>query len=341
MSFEAVAGAVRLRVGNSSQKLVLILVANYADEEHTAWPAQTTLAEQACMDVSTVGRALTALEDDGHIKRERRHRDDGQRTSDRIYLTFMGAEPPPPPNNLPGSGEGGLPNNLRGEGNVGVTNLQGMVREESITLEARDTLSRPAGQPVADSSKGERRVPTKPTGKLLALANKILDAAPPTARARSANDPAKVWYALQEVVAGGDSAETCTAAMVGYYQTPDCQKQGGRWAAAPHTMIKDGRWRNWIGRRAPHAVDLEPAVAAEAALVTWEGYSYAAPAGAYVGEGPGTYENPGIRRQVQWAEGWNELGSWSVAKMGPPPTDLGCRLWPSVYKHFNIAKPGA
>lgn len=70
--------ARRQRVGQSSRKMILILLAEYADR--FTWechPSIELLADNAEVDVRTVGRALKKLEDDGFIGRERLRRKDG------------------------------------------------------------------------------------------------------------------------------------------------------------------------------------------------------------------------------------------------------------------------
>lgn len=71
MSVAAIAWALRTqRVQNPAHKLVLIALADHADNDGKyAWPAQKTIAEYACCSERSVRRYLQSLEDDGVIMR--------------------------------------------------------------------------------------------------------------------------------------------------------------------------------------------------------------------------------------------------------------------------------
>lgn len=80
------AWAIKQAVGNTTAKFVLLMVANYADEQGRAWPSQDKLAEGIEASRHTVMRALDFLEEEGLLTRERRHRADGSRAADVIRL---------------------------------------------------------------------------------------------------------------------------------------------------------------------------------------------------------------------------------------------------------------
>jgi len=86
MSFQAMAWAIKQEVGNTTAKFVLLMVANYADEQGRAWPSQERLAEGIEGSRHTVMRALEVLEEGGFMTRERRHRADGSRAADVLRL---------------------------------------------------------------------------------------------------------------------------------------------------------------------------------------------------------------------------------------------------------------
>ncbi|WP_300573522.1 helix-turn-helix domain-containing protein [Phenylobacterium sp.] len=91
MSVQAITLALALRDVSSSEKLVAIVLANYADEKGRAWPSQKTISEQTCLTPRTVRAALVSLCDRGIIEREERLRQDGSRSTDLITFTW-GAE---------------------------------------------------------------------------------------------------------------------------------------------------------------------------------------------------------------------------------------------------------
>lgn len=85
MSVEAITWASKQRTGSAGAKLVLIALANYANERHECWPSQATLAEWTEQSDRTIRTHLAALEGMGLIERQTRHVP-GAYTSDRIIL---------------------------------------------------------------------------------------------------------------------------------------------------------------------------------------------------------------------------------------------------------------
>ena len=72
MSFQAMADVIRLRIGNSTAKFVLMMLAHHARDGVQCWPSVATLAENIGSCTNTVRKALVWLEEHGHIRRERR-----------------------------------------------------------------------------------------------------------------------------------------------------------------------------------------------------------------------------------------------------------------------------
>ena len=69
MSIWAVSWALRTQVSNPTHKLVLIALADFADDQDEAFPKVSTLTEIASTGRRTVFRALAALEEAGLITR--------------------------------------------------------------------------------------------------------------------------------------------------------------------------------------------------------------------------------------------------------------------------------
>lgn len=87
MSIQAVAWAIKARVGSPTLKVLLMTIANYADEDGMCWPSQTRLAFDTEMSERSVRGGLSELEALGLIRREKRDpRNDGTRQTDLIYL---------------------------------------------------------------------------------------------------------------------------------------------------------------------------------------------------------------------------------------------------------------
>ena len=101
MSFQAMTAAIKIRGVSPSEKLLLLALANYADETGNCWPSQTRLADDTCMSSRTVRTLLASLETVGYIAREQRRRPDGYRATDQITLRFAQAEEFSPENISP------------------------------------------------------------------------------------------------------------------------------------------------------------------------------------------------------------------------------------------------
>lgn len=78
-----------------TEKLVLLMLANYADAQRAAcWPSRQRLAEQCGVRVETIKRAIRQLEDLGLIERDKRFDDSGRQTSNRYTLRIDATSPP-------------------------------------------------------------------------------------------------------------------------------------------------------------------------------------------------------------------------------------------------------
>ena len=73
MSIQAIAWVFSQDIRPSTSKFVLVALANYLQEDSTAWCAIPTISEITSQDRKTVMRALASLEKQGHIS------DSGQR----------------------------------------------------------------------------------------------------------------------------------------------------------------------------------------------------------------------------------------------------------------------
>lgn len=87
MSNKAVSWAFDVTGLTSTQKFLLVALADYADEADSCYPGQAKLADRVGATRETVSRNLAKLEELGFIRRERRYREGGFRSSDRFVLT--------------------------------------------------------------------------------------------------------------------------------------------------------------------------------------------------------------------------------------------------------------
>ena len=97
MSVQAISWALDYPTQSVTEKEILLVLANYANEFGVSWPSQATLAGQAALSDRTVRRVLLALEGRRVIRRIVRRRGNGSRQSDMILLAaFEGRKPAPP-----------------------------------------------------------------------------------------------------------------------------------------------------------------------------------------------------------------------------------------------------
>jgi Helix-turn-helix domain len=72
VSFTAMAWASKQKVKSANQKLVLLMLANYADDEDKCWPSKKTLSEVCCMSKTAICTSILKLEEAGFLKVEKR-----------------------------------------------------------------------------------------------------------------------------------------------------------------------------------------------------------------------------------------------------------------------------
>lgn len=83
MSFKVSASSWLIKTGNPLSKLVLLALANFADETGLCWPSAHTLSEMCETSERTVRRAILRLEQAGHITIKRSR----GRSSNRYTIT--------------------------------------------------------------------------------------------------------------------------------------------------------------------------------------------------------------------------------------------------------------
>ena len=94
MSFQAMAWAVKQKVGNATGKAILLMLANYADDAGRCFPSQETLATECECSKRCILDWLQKFEDMGILSRERRHGAGGYRRADVLTLSLSAAFSP-------------------------------------------------------------------------------------------------------------------------------------------------------------------------------------------------------------------------------------------------------
>lgn len=100
MSVQAIVCAMAIQEISPAEKLLLLAMANYADEHMECWPSQERLAADTCLSDRHVRRILVMLEARKMVSRRPRRRPDGYRASDVITLHFAGQVSPISPDTV-------------------------------------------------------------------------------------------------------------------------------------------------------------------------------------------------------------------------------------------------
>jgi len=107
MSIECLNKALKIQFENQTptKRLILILLANYCDDQNSCYPSYSHIAKLAGLkDPKHIARIVKEFEELGLLKIQTRYKADGGNTSNRYFLTLtstdnppMGLQTPPPP----------------------------------------------------------------------------------------------------------------------------------------------------------------------------------------------------------------------------------------------------
>ena len=87
MSFKCIANCIEISNIKPTTKLVLLMLANYADENNQTFPSKRHLAKICNCDDRTITRCLQELEEKHYIKKQERFLD-GRQTSNLYTITI-------------------------------------------------------------------------------------------------------------------------------------------------------------------------------------------------------------------------------------------------------------
>jgi len=90
MSLQAMVWALGRKCGGPAPKIVLLALANYADERASCWPSQTRLARECEMTPRSLRMQLVHLREIGLIRWDQQMRPNGSSTVNRYYLLMGG-----------------------------------------------------------------------------------------------------------------------------------------------------------------------------------------------------------------------------------------------------------
>lgn len=292
-------------------KLIALAVARSSLRNGACWAKQVTIAKATGYSRKTIQRALQDLEDLGWLKRIQRHRDDGGRTSDRIWLTLpqvvLEAETVDP--NASRWVPGGESQNGDIEGDPGDTESTG-----SSPSGATPRSQSPRKKSNTEVESSEVRG-ADAQFSLDGLVEMIWARVGEMGRKRSTKP--KVRAALVAALNRRpkeqpleDRLRLVLSGIDGYLKSPDARKDDGAFEHGAHRTLIGDFWESHA--TAPRSDD--PAIDPEI----------------------GTLEHPGPALQRRWAEMARDGLPWAVETRGPRPGMHGCRIADDIQREFGF-----
>jgi hypothetical protein len=221
MSVQALSCAMAIRGVSASEKLLLLVLANFADEGMACWPSHKRLADDTGLSQRSVLSLLKALEEKRFITRAERKRPDGSRTSDKITLHFSGEVISPRGETAAGGGE------ISDTGVGKPTAGGGEIISPLTTFE-------PTTEPKDEPRRADPRD----------LAKTIWELQPKLNGKRRSTQP-DVHRALTAALKRGADGDEIVNACRGYYALPASRKQGGEFAMGAERLLQADRWREF------------------------------------------------------------------------------------------------
>jgi len=243
MSFLALAAAADLpnpAALSPVERLVCMALAHYHNRRTgRCFPSQPTIAGRMNVSERSVREAINYLAEKGLIEVIKGGGASvGGRRSDAYRLLFADAYAKAQPQIAEALAVVDFPAMTAG------------IQKPDIPANRADFPAPTAGEPLLTSSK--KNPPKSPKGKpdLSGNGDAVRDAAmqikagaPGLARTRSTVD--EIATALGAAIKRGGAADQITVALRAYY-AGDAAREDGRYAKAPHRMIEQDRWREWI-----------------------------------------------------------------------------------------------
>jgi hypothetical protein len=218
-----------IRGVSASEKLLLLVLANFADEGMACWPSHKRLADDTGLSQRTILTLMKGLEERKIISREERTRSDGSRASDKITLHFSGEVISPRGETVSGGGEATSP---------GWGNEQQGGGEMVSPLTTFEPSTEPSEEP-------KRAVSARDLAKQIWELQPVLDGK------RRSTCP-DVERALGPVLKHAQPDEVVNACR-GYYALPASRKEGGAFAMGAARLLQRDRWKEFVGTAAPTA----------------------------------------------------------------------------------------
>lgn len=228
MSVQALSCAMAIRGVTSSEKLMLLVLANFADEVMSCWPSHKRLADDTGLTQRTVLTVLKALEGKKLISRAERSRSDGSRTSDKITLHLGGEMASPRAETISVGGE-----TVSGGGETSDTGVGKSTAGGGEIISPLTTFE-PSTEPKEEPKRATARD----------LAQKIWDLQPVLDGKRRSTRPdvERALAAVLKVAQPDEILGGCRA----YYALPASRKDAGAFAMGAERLLQRDRWREFL-----------------------------------------------------------------------------------------------
>lgn len=235
MSVQAITAAFAYEAPSSNAKLVLLALANYADEDGICYPSVKRLVAMTGLSERAVRYALQALVDGGAIDREQRRRENGTRTSDEYRLHIPAAQVAASQAARPAASQAARP---------AASDKRHVVRQQA---------ARGAGLTTLEPSVEPKALPQTPVGQLAA---ELFQLQPAKFRRSTRPDIAK---ALDTALKRGGLWTDIRPAVAAYYADPERRRDEGRFAMGAKRLLELDRWRDFLPSPEPPAKPATPA----------------------------------------------------------------------------------
>ena len=266
MSLQATRWAYAQKVGSPTGKAILAVLAEACDEHGDTFIGHDTIAERTELTRRAVITHMAKLEDTGFIRRKRRSGPFGQRTSDGVSLCLSEQT----------QGERGAPRAKMNEVHLGETSNVNEVHSGNVNdvhlgdgpkvnvttclSERHDaprctTFTGTVYEPSSNQALVRSRGRTEPSADLETLRDAIWELTPSKSRSRSSR--ADLAKALEGALKRGGGPEAIRAGVIGYLESADATKEGGRFAKGVHRIVENDRWASFSPpiRSSPSEVD--------------------------------------------------------------------------------------
>lgn len=305
-------------------KLVALALARRSRDSGHCWARQSLIGSDCGVSKQTVSRCIQELEEAGLVKRVPRHRPDGGRSTDLIWLTLPEIVIPATTvdpkearraarsDKFTGVGDDATlegPHISEVEGVLGAV-VKPPLRESTLKDSLKESDRKDSLVPASGGDPSVEDI-AKAVGMIWARASRI---------GRQRSSKADITTGLQAALKRGHLMETVLKGLGGYFASPDATKEDGAFQRGAHVMLAGDRFLSFLdeGQTMAPPTPGEARAAAEAQAVV------------------GSMEAPSEALQRAWMDREREGMPWNPER-GPRPGMAGCRVDPAIQREYGFA----